>query len=216
MAIRADSNMTFYLRYLLLGVVGVGWGLYSAYDGLIGYPNQIVRATKYHEILEQTEESGDFAQQWTEYASSQGWPLEDPGEAKTQWLIYFNYLMAIVCIPLGAYLLFCVNRARGRWIESDGKTLRASWGPQLALDQITSLNKRQWRKKGIAKITYDDHGSQKRFVLDDFKFRREPTGEILRQVEARLSDEQITGGPPEPPVDEVSDNAANPASAATH
>lgn len=206
MAVRAKSNMTFYIRYLVLGLAGLGFGLWHAYDGIWGFPNQRERALKYQEFSKEAEQaaadgtgSGDFADRWVDYAQSQGWPVENPGEPQTQVNIYYNYFVAIVCIPLGAYLLFCVNRARGRWIEGDGQTIRASWGPEVPLGQVTGLNKRQWQKKGIAKVLYNDNGRTKRFVLDDFKFKREPTGQILRQVEARLTEEQITGGPPEPP-----------------
>jgi hypothetical protein len=207
MAIRAESNMTFYIRYLILGLVGVGFGLWAVYDGFIGFPNQIVRATKYREIAEETKDTDNFAQEWMKYAESQGWPLEDPGEPKSQIDIWFNYVLAVVCIPLGAYLLFCVARARTRWIEADERAIRASWGPEAPLDSIVGLNKRQWQKKGIAKVQYEDNGRRKQFVLDDFKFRREPTGRILRKVEAHLRPEQITGGAPEPPTNESADVA---------
>jgi hypothetical protein len=202
MAIRANSNMTFYIRYLILGLAGLGFGVWAVYDGFIGFPNQIIRANKYREIAEQTKDTDNFAQEWMKYAQDQGWPLEDPGEPKSTLDIWFNYVLAVVCIPVGAYLLFCVIRARNRWIEADDRAIRASWGPEVPLDSITGLNKRAWQKKGIAKVLYEQNGRTKRFVLDDFKFKREPTGQILRKVEARLRDDQITGGPPEPPLQE--------------
>jgi hypothetical protein len=64
------------------------------------------------------------------------------------------------------------------------------------MDQVTSLEKRQWRNKGIAKLIYND-GKKRTFVIDDFKFKRGPTDEILAEVEKRIGHDKITGGPPE-------------------
>ena len=36
------------------------------------------------------------------------------------------------------------------------------------------------------------------FVIDDFKFMREPTDQILFELEQRIEIERITNGPPEP------------------
>ena len=107
--------------------------------------------------------------------------------------------MAAVCTPLGLWLLYGVVAARGRWIEADEKQLRSSWGQELNYDQITRLEKKQWKKKGIAKVYYQAEDSDKKFVIDDFKFHRQPTDEILRLLESRIDPAIITGGPPEPP-----------------
>ena len=193
MATRADVNMSFYMRFLLIGVVAVGYGLWAVYDGFVKYPQQRIRALKYQELA-QTE---NFESEWVEYARSQGWSLENPGEPKTQADIYFNYALAAICLPLGLWMIFRVIRARGRWIEADETTLRGSWGQQLVFDQITRLDKRKWKNKGIAKVHYEEDGRRRKFVIDDFKFRREPTGEILRTVEAAIGHDKIGGGPPE-------------------
>ena len=34
-------------------------------------------------------------------------------------------------------------------------------------------------------------------MIDDFKFKREPTDEILAELEKRIGVDKITGGPPE-------------------
>ena len=108
-----------------------------------------------------------------------------------------QYVMAAVTGAIGLWLLWGVWRARGRWIESSDAGLTSSWGQSLDFDKIVSLDKRKWRNKGIAKITYDDGRRNRRFVLDDYKFDRATTGEILREVEAKIDPDMITGGPPE-------------------
>jgi hypothetical protein len=60
-----------------------------------------------------------------------------------------------------------------------------------------SVDKRRWRSKGIAKVTYSDNGRKRRFTVDDYKFDRHPTGQVLRDLEAKIDPALITGGPPE-------------------
>jgi hypothetical protein len=67
----------------------------------------------------------------------------------------------------------------------------------VAFDQVESLEKRQWRNKGIAKLRYNDGGKKRTFVIDDFKFKRETTDKILAELENRIGVDKITGGPPE-------------------
>ena len=86
-------------------------------------------------------------------------------------------------------------------MEADSTGIRSSWGRELRFDQIIHLDKKKWNNKGIAKIRYDDNGSKRTFVLDDCKFDREPSEQILRLVEANIREDQIVNGAPEPPVE---------------
>jgi hypothetical protein len=61
------------------------------------------------------------------------------------------------------------------------------------------LDKKKWETKGIAKATYRDNSLTRVFVFDDFKFDREPLGDMLRSLEKKISRDQIVGGPPEAP-----------------
>jgi hypothetical protein len=101
-----------------------------------------------------------------------------------------------------------VWRARGRWIESTPSGITSSWGQSLDFDQVESLDKRKWRSKGIAKVTYRDNGRKRRFILDDYKFDRQATGQILRELESTIDAKMITGGPPEAPPDDPSQEVA--------
>lgn len=205
MTIRADVSMGFYTRFLFIGAAVLGFGLWSLYDGFVGFPNQIIRAEKYHEIaqeIEKRQEAGDeeanFASEWVKYAESQDWPKESPGEPQTQVYVSYNKVMAALCIPLGSWLMYSVFAARGRWIEADDSQLRSSWGQELSFDQISRLEKSKWRNKGIAKIFYDKDGQPGKFVVDDFKFKRQETDAILRNIESHIDHSIITGGPLEP------------------
>jgi hypothetical protein len=111
--------------------------------------------------------------------------------------IFTQYIQAVVAFLAGIYLLSLPIRARGRWIEADENGITASWGQSLQYDEIEQVNKRKWRDKGIAKVTYIDAGRRKVFAVDDFKFMREPTDQILYELEQRIEPGRITGGPPE-------------------
>ena len=138
MKIHADVNMRFFIRFLLIGLFSFVWGLYSLYDAAIGYPNQRVRAHKYEEISKS--ENENWATEWVDFARDQGWPLQDPGEPKADILILYNYVMAVICTPLGIFFMVRVLRARGRWIEGDDSGVRASWGHELTYDRVTPVS----------------------------------------------------------------------------
>jgi hypothetical protein len=110
-----------------------------------------------------------------------------------------QFVFAGIMGAIALALLFGVWRARGRWIEAGPSGLTSSWGQSVDFASIVSVDKRHWQKKGIAKVYYEDGGRKRRFVIDDFKFKRAPTDAILRDLEAKIGVEMITGGPPEEP-----------------
>jgi len=61
------------------------------------------------------------------------------------------------------------------------------------------LNKKKWKKKGIAKIRYQVEGREKNLTLDDYNYERDPTLSILRMVEDHIDHSKIINGEPEPP-----------------
>jgi hypothetical protein len=106
--------------------------------------------------------------------------------------------MAGIVGVVALLLLSIPLRARARWIEGSDTGITSSWGQSFNYDQVLELNKRQWRSKGIAKVTYQEGNRKRRFVIDDYKFSRYPTDDILYALEQNIAPERITGGPPEP------------------
>ena len=43
MPIRADNDPRYSRRFLIMGIVAIGFALYCLYDGMIGYPAERVR-----------------------------------------------------------------------------------------------------------------------------------------------------------------------------
>lgn len=192
--IRANHNSKFYTRFLLMGVAALGVMGWFLYDGLYNWPLLAERYRVYTELVESQEGS-----RWPEVAAERGWS-EDPPEEKdnrSEETIQFQLYCAAAAAVAGVWLLGKVLLANGRWIESNGEQITTSWGQTVPYDGVVEINKRKWAKQGIAYIKYKDGDRTKRFVLDDFKFHRTPTDDILLEMEAAVGDDKITGGEPE-------------------
>ena len=85
--------------------------------------------------------------------------------------------------------------ARGRWIEASDTGITSSWGESFKFEEVEEVNKRQWQKKGIAKVTYVANNRRRTFVVDDYKFDRYPTDAILYELEQRIDQGRIINGP---------------------
>lgn len=208
-----------------MGIVAIGFAGWSLYDGMVKYPAQRKQGFNEFKVdyksefsdpklgamtVDQFEGTADEKAriEWAKYCHDRGIKMIPE--------IFTQYIQALIAFLAGVYLISLPIRARGRWIQADEHGITSSWGQSVPYDQIEQVNKRKWRDKGIAKVTYIDGGRRKMFVVDDFKFLREPTDQILYELEQRIEPERITGGPPEQapgqPV-EHSDELTAPASA---
>lgn len=199
MTIRADRDPRYYRRFLIIGTVVIGFALWALYDGKIGYPAQReVRHQAYHKLVDEGNEDT-----WPHLALSKDWPAEVPGTEEEiehfEMSVKEQYVMAAVAGLIGLLVLGGVWRSLGRWVEASDSGITSSWGQSLDFDNVVSVDKRIWRSKGIAKVKYQDGGRTRRFVLDNFKFDRWKTTDILRALEAKIDPEKIVNGPPEPP-----------------
>jgi hypothetical protein len=210
MPIRAENDPRYSRRFLFMGIGAIAFALWFVYDGAITYPNQQKRALAYHELETQSQgmDPVAFRDKWHELAKSNDWPTNYPGEAKTDGDIIMQFVMAGMAGAGALALLSIPLRARGRWIEGTDTGINSSWGQGFKYDQVAELNKRQWRSKGIAKVTYLDGNRRRRFVIDDYKFDRYPTDSILYELEQRIDPALITNGPPEAPPGEPAPETA--------
>ena len=200
MKIRADSNNGFLQRFLLIAIVCLGFGLYCLYDGFVAYPAELIRSTAFYDLEKRGEGESDgisFASQWEALAAENGWSIDKPKKkpAIIQSDILWQYGMAAIAFMIGFPVLFNFFKTRNSWLESDGHAVTTSWGQTMELAQVEMVDKKKWEKKGIAKVTYESNGQRAKMVIDDFKYEREPVGEILSQIESQVDREQIIGGP---------------------
>lgn len=223
MSIRAENDPRFSRRFLIMGIVAIGFALWCLKDGLYTYPSGRTKGFEEFKTdfpalfavptaramsVEEFESNADKEHwdAWAHYSHDRG--------IKVRADIITQFIMAAITGVAGLFLLSIPIRSRGRWIELDDNELRSSWGESFRVDQVESLNKRKWRDKGIAKVTYRENGRKRKFVIDDYKFMRDPTDAILFELEQRIGIEKITGGPPEPIAEDVdsAEDALQPAS----
>jgi hypothetical protein len=219
MAIRAENDPRFYRRFFYMGLFAIGFALWSLFDGAIEYPHQRQQAfDQFRASYKEFDESkNEHTMSLSEFESQAGETSKRDWEAFAQELgvhshadIVMQYTQFVVAGLIGLWLVSLPLRARGRWIELDGNRLATSWGQSFNLAEIVAVDKRQWQKKGIARITYNDNGRKRRFVLDDYKFDRHKTDEILYELEQHIDPALLTGGPPESPPDDSHEAASEP------
>ncbi len=211
MNVRTKVNTSHLVRLAIIGCFCIGFGLYCLYDGYVAWPNQQVRAKEFIKFKEEHKalEPLEIANRWKAYAAKKNWPTGNPGEPKKDYEITLQFVMAGVTGAVG--LIFAVQLLiwRGRWIEVNDTTITSNRGHQFQLEEIVTLDKKKWDKKGIAKVNYQTGGKNGQLVLDDCNYERETTQKILRYIEENIDRSKIVNGKPEPPI-VVKEEAVSP------
>ncbi len=197
---RADTEKFFWLKFLVIGLGTLGYGAYAGYDALITGPHKLEVSAAWEPILKNvslSEEQRD--QEWVEIATKHDWSKKRPKEEYTvkhaRDFIWFNYGLWAFCWLIALPCLFWCLRTKGTWIESTENGLRNSAGQELTLDQITKIDKAKWDKKGITMVYYKDaQGVENKFLIDDLKYERVATDEIMAWVEENIDTKLIVNG----------------------
>ncbi len=196
MSTRATFQKKYLRKYTLIAVASLLWAAYCAYDAFYAYPKKLKYAEAFAKITGDDDE--DRRKQWKAITDEKGWPYNanhfPKKPEKIRHNIHFSYLVGAAGLLVGIPALFLLITNRNAWIEGSDTSLTTSWGQSFDYKDVTEINKRRWDKKGIAILKYDDNGTSRIFVLDDFKFERMPVDTILRNIEACLKPEQIVGG----------------------
>ena len=82
MTLRANADKKFLFKFLLIGLICVGFALYSLYDGLVKYPSWMPSAEAWAEL--KADESLDDAERDARYkvlAEQNGWPTKRHGKS---------------------------------------------------------------------------------------------------------------------------------------
>ena len=209
---RANFQSSYLTRYLIMAAICLGGGLWFAYDGFIAWPRELPAAEAYDELRD-IEDAEERISRWESLATERGWPKSTPKKSAERLRsdIQGQYLWMTICFAAGIPALVYYFASRGTWVEPTDDGLRTSWGQQVKFSEVKLLNKRRWAKKGIAKAFYTENGAAKIFTFDDFKYEREPIGQMLRSLESQLPRDRIVGGPTEAEKDAA--RVADPVSA---
>lgn len=167
-------------RYIM-AVLFLAFGAWCIRDGFITWPKE--NAVAYYKAKNtQPPAKVLSAAEIVQLAEKENIKLPHAG-----WDIPFNRVLG-VALPILAVLLvlWTLYNSRGEY-RLEGDTLRVPGHPPVPLDCVRRIDKRLWDRKGIAYIEYElPDGKTGRLKLDDFVYRRDPTDEILRQVESRV------------------------------
>lgn len=204
MPIRAKISPGYTWR--LAAMAGLVWFFVAwfIYDGSYAWPKENERRWAYARL--QASGEPDWTDRWREMAREQGWSSKQPDAPRSDWYTYdeagnatpkpfwqglrsdigMQYVYAAIAFPFGVFFLAKYVSYLGRWMEVDDDGIKTSWGQRVPFEQITEIDKKRWRKKGIAVVHYEDEkGNRRKVTIDDWKYDREPSGHILREVEER-------------------------------
>jgi hypothetical protein len=136
-------NPDFLRRHLAVCILMFGIGCWFGYDGLVTYPK-----TPAAELYEQIEKS----------KPKEGFPLEAFKKQKIQSQYGFMALCFLASVLIGLNIASAA-RFRFEWDESS-----FVWkGKKRPISDVKSVNRAQWKKKGIIKLELVDGD---RVVLD--------------------------------------------------
>ena len=99
MQVRANSNSKFLLRFLLIALGLIGWGLYSLYDAAITGPKKMKKAKEYWVEGDEDEPwvQKHTGEEWSEIAKKKNWEIGEP-KTPTGAMGYTYYNLSLIHI----------------------------------------------------------------------------------------------------------------------
>lgn len=166
---------------LFVAIFLIGVALWFFIDGKWTWPRSNIR-WKAHDQYEKEKR----LEEWPAFAQSQGWKAEAPHKYYEQDEIFLQFILGSLCALAGGLTLLYWNSQRGRVVRSEEGVIVSPAGTRVPFTAITGLGLKKWETKGLATVRYEIEGRKGEFLLDDYKFDRDPTHEILEEIEAHL------------------------------
>ena len=92
-----------------------------------------------------------------------------------------QFLFGSLCGLGGAIALFYWLAQKNRVVKTDAEAVYSPAGTRVPFDAITGLGVKKWDSKGLATVRYEIDGRKGEFLLDDYKFERDPDPRDLRR-----------------------------------
>lgn len=206
MDIKATPRRGYILKFLLIGLAALAFGGVHLKDAIFVYPQLRTYADAYEQMRGPLDENGnamisdgDLQEQWKVYALENKVSIAEPVlNEKLDFNIAYNYLIGVVFSAMGVACLLVAIPTFGKWIELRDGVLRDNRGTEIDLQNVTSIDKKRWEKKGIAKVISAAAGGKgKTITIDDIKFEREPADQIMAAIEQTAGEDKIVNGLPE-------------------
>lgn len=188
----------FHRRWLIGIAATLGFAVWFAYDGAIGYPKQNEIASEFAKYRQEKREG-----EWDSYARQRGWPnaqnvpkLRSPGAIRAQ--LYLAGISGVIGVIVGILYL---NR-RGGVLKVDASNLYTPDGRTVPLDTVQSVDRTAWADKGIARVQYRVDGVVWHAVVDGMSYggfageKPSCADQILNRVVAHVPKPEAAAGPP--------------------
>jgi len=170
------KNQKLFVSLALLAMAG-----WFFVDGKVVWPRSNER-WKAHDQFEKEKRLGE----WPTYAADHGWKEEPPEKYYDAEQIFMQFMIATMLGLIGGATLIYWSNQRNRILRLDGETIHTPAGLAVPLTAVTGLGLKRWESKGLATVRYEFDGRKGEFVLDDYKFDRDPTHEIMKEIEGHL------------------------------
>lgn len=189
MSVEARVNPNWRLKWTLMALAMLGYTGLCFYDGLVAYPAHDRRVAKSREYKVLTDEkkglwnwrSEQSTREWVEYAKSQGWSEDDPGDPYSDKDYFAQWWQPALCIPGALAALSMVLVVSRQRLIADETGLTGTNGRKVAYDSIMSIDKARWDSKGIAMVHWSEGEQKGKIKIDDWVFL---DGEkVLEEVE---------------------------------
>lgn len=166
---------------LFISIFLIAFGLWFFVDGIYFWPRSNKRWVLYTDLEKQNQLSD-----WPAEAKKRGWNAEPPHKYHDKDDILAQFIFASLCGLGGAVALFYWMSQKGRVVKSDADGVYSPGGTRVPFDAITGLGLKKWDSKGLATVRYELDGRIGQFVLDDYKFERDPTHAIFNEIKEKL------------------------------
>jgi hypothetical protein len=173
--------------FVAIFLFGIGGWFFS--DALIGYPHSDERWLAHHELVKDNREA-----EWPSVAQSHGWTAKVPEKYYGQGSIVMQWICGGFAAALGLISLAYWLTQKNRVLRSDEEAVYSPAGTRIPFASITGLGKKDWERKGYATVLYKIEGRKGAFRLDDYKFDREATHQILAEIEEKLLAQSSNSG----------------------
>jgi hypothetical protein len=184
MALEARISPFWRKQKLYFALFFVAVAALFGYDGCFGWPRSNARNQPRVDAHDQLEGEGRGAE-WKDYAKSHGWPEVLP-KIHSRNDIIGQYAIAGIALLVGLILLSYWFTQRHRTLRADEEAVYTPGGNRVPFTSIVGVGKKNWEAKGLATVRYEEHGQQRQFIVDDYKYEAEPTHQILQVIEERL------------------------------
>ncbi len=159
----ARADFQYRWRVYVLFIVAFGFGVLSARDGFVKWPEE----NRQHELQRVRGERSEA----------------DHNHAGILINQILGVVLPVVSLPVFVWLMY---RSRGAY-RLEANTLYLPGNEPIPVEKIAALDKSRWDKKGIAVVEYQDaEGKSQSATMRDMVYERRTTDEIVERIEKSL------------------------------